>query len=226
MIITESLKQKIPKQLKPLLRMALRAWWRVYRMLLSPIMNRIKISKFRKIGQLKLNIGCGKVKLPGWVNIDIEAGADLVIDVRKGLSFDDNSVDFIYNEHFIEHLSYEECERVLKEFWRVLKKGGVLRIATPDLDYIINKYVTDWKDQEWLSWPEYNFIKTRGEMLNTCFYRWRHKYLYNEEDLKNQLTKAGFRKIIRCEWNKSNHPELSGLETRKDSKLIMEAEKE
>lgn len=63
-------------------------------------------------------------------------------------------------------------------------------------------------------------------MINISFYWWGHKYLYNEEDLKNQLTRAGFRKILRCEWNKSNHVRLCNLETRKDSRLIMEAEKE
>lgn len=175
---------------------------------------------------LKLNIGCGKVKFPGWVNIDIEPDADLVINVRKGLPFDDNSVDFIYSEHFLEYLTFEEGEKVLREFYRCLKKEGHMRISMPDLDYVIQKYNADWKDQDWLSWSEYKFIKTRGKMINVSFYWWGHKYLYNEEDLKNQLTRAGFRKILRCEWNKSNHVGLCNLETRKDSRLIMEAEKE
>jgi len=62
-------------------------------------------------------------------------------------------------------------------------------------------------------------------MINIAFRWWDHKYLYNEEDLRNQLIKAGFQKIKRCEWNKSNYIELAGLETREDSKLTMEAEK-
>jgi predicted SAM-dependent methyltransferase len=55
------------------------------------------------------------------VNIDIEPGADLVIDVRKGLPLDDCSVNFIYSEHFLEHLTYEEGRKVLEEFRRCLK---------------------------------------------------------------------------------------------------------
>lgn len=226
--LTESLKQKTPKKLRPLLITAMQILRIVYVSLFyRTIKNKILIKKLRKSDKLKLHVGCGNVKLLGWVNIDVEPGAaDLIIDVRKGLPFDDNSVDFIYNEHFIEHLTYEEGQKVLKEFWRVLKKGGVLRIATPDLDYIINKYMSNWKDQDWLSWPEYSFIKTRGEMLNVSFRWWGHKYLYNEEDLRRQLDRANFKKIIRCEWGKSKYVELSGLETRKDSKLILEAEKE
>lgn len=194
-------------------------------MLLSPG-KRIKVARFKRYDLLKLNIGCGKVKIPGWVNIDIKPGADLVINVGKELPFSDNSVDLIYNEHFLEHLTFEEGEKVFREFHRCLKKGGILRIAMPDLDYVTQKYNTDWKNQDWLSWPEYKFIKTKGMMINTAFRWWGHKYLYNEEDLRIHLVKAGFKKIVRCEWNKSSHVGLRGLETRKDSKLILEAEKE
>lgn len=220
-------KQKCINILKLLLRIALQAYQVVYRRaaLLSPI-NRYKATRFKKRRPLKLNVGCGEVKLPGWVNIDIEPGADLVIDIRKGLPFDDSSVDFIYSEHVLEHLTFEEGEKILREFYRCLKIGGVLRIAMPDLDYIIRKYNADWKNQGWLSWPEYEFIKTRGQMINISFRWWGHKYLYNEEDLRNQLIKAGFRKKMRYNRNKSNFTELCNLETRKDSKLIMEAKKE
>ena len=116
--------------------------------------------------------------------------------------------------------------KILREFYRCLKKGGALRTAIPDLDYVIQKYNTDWKNQDWLSWPEYEFIKTKGRMINIAFRWWGHKYLYNEEDLRNHLVNAGFKRIVRCKWNKSSHVELCGLETRKDSKLILETEKE
>jgi predicted SAM-dependent methyltransferase len=148
------------------------------------------------------------------------------MDVRKGLPFDNNSVDFIYCEHVLEHLTFEEGERVLREFKRCLACRGRMRIAMPDLDYVIKKYNTDWKNQDWLSWPGFKFIESRGQMINISFRWWGHKYLYNEEDLRNQLIKVGFKKIMGCEWNKSNNIELCNLETRKDSKLIMEAEKE
>ena len=127
MSILESFGREIPDNLKPPLRMALQAYRRVYgkAILLSPI-NRFKATRFKKMRPLKLNIGCGKAKLSGWVNIDIEPGADLVIDVKKGLPFDDNSVDFIYSEHVLEHLIFEEGEGVLREFERCLKGGGVV----------------------------------------------------------------------------------------------------
>jgi predicted SAM-dependent methyltransferase len=224
---TEALKQKFPTPIKLLLKIGWQACcWMYSKAILLFQVNRFKLAKIRKMETLKLNVGCGKVKLPGWVNIDIEPDADLVLDIRNNLPFDNNSVDFIYNEHVIEHFTYEEGDKILTEFERCLKPEGVLRIATPDLDYIIQTYSSDWKTADWLSWPEFEFIKTRGQMINISFRWWGHKYLYNEEDLRNKLIKAGFRKIKRTEWNKSNFTDLSGLETRKDSILIMEAEKE
>ncbi|NQS88896.1 methyltransferase domain-containing protein [Patescibacteria group bacterium] len=193
--------------------------------LLSPI-RYVKLIKLKKIKPLKLNIGCGKVKYPGWVNIDIEPDADLVIDIRKGLPFRDDSVDYIYCEHLLEHFSYEEGERILREFRRCLQGKGIARIGMPDLDYVVQKYNTDWENQDWLHWPEHEFIKTRGQMINVSFRRWGHKYLYNEEDLRIQLNKARFTNVIRCKLNESSHAELCNLETRKDTKLVMEAEKQ
>lgn len=187
--------------------------------------NHLKALKFRNKKYLKLNVGCGSIKFPEWVNIDIEPNADICADVTKGLPFSDNSSKFIFNEHFIEHITYEEGEKVLKDFYRILEKGGILRIATPDLDYIIDKYNNNWKDQEWLTWPELQFIKTKGQMINISLRSWGHKYMYNEEDLRIQLLNAGFSNINRCDWNISSYEELSGRETRKDSILILEAEK-
>lgn len=185
-----------------------------------------KISRLKNISPLKLNIGCGQVRLTGWVNIDIEPNADLIVDVRKELPFNDDNVDFIYNEHLLEHLTFEEGKKFLLECYRCLKKCGVLRIAMPDLDYIIRKYNSDWANQDWLSWPGFKFIETKGMMINVSFRYWGHQYLYNEEDLRKQLTQAGFKNISRCNWNVSTHSELTDLETRKDSVLIIEAEKD
>jgi len=173
----------------------------------------------------KLHVGCGNVKLPGWLNIDVEPGADLVIDVREGLPFEENSIDFIYNEHFVEHFTYEEGEKVLREFWRCLKKEGVLRIATPDLDFLVQIYNKDFKNQDWFP-AGFEFVKTKGMAMNMAFRWWGHQYVYNEEELTGQLVKVGFQNIKRCELNKSNYPELSNLETRKESTLILEAVKE
>ena len=84
----------------------------------------------------KLHVGCGQVALPGWVNIDNQPlrGVDRVLDVTQGLPFRD--VSFIFAEHFIEHLSWEDGLKFLKECRRALSDGGVLRLSTPKLDWV------------------------------------------------------------------------------------------
>jgi predicted SAM-dependent methyltransferase len=172
---------------------------------------------------LKLNIGCGSVYLEGWINIDIESEtADLHHDMRTPLPYHDNSVDFIYNEHFIEHLTAEEGVRVMKEFHRVLKPEGVLRIATPDLRYVLFRYFFFWRSQDWIQkW--HRELKTRAEMINKSFYSWEHRYLYDSEELRRRLGEAGFTRLSKKSFGKSDYSELRGLETRRDSRLIIEA---
>lgn len=224
MSICKSLKNNIPEEFQPFLKKLWSCLRGVYSCIIRySLFNYFKIRRLKRLKDLKINIGSGKAKLQGWLNIDIEPGADLVLDIRKRLPFSDESVTFIYSEHILEHLTYEEGRRFLLECYRCLRKGKILRIAMPDLDEIVQKYETNWRNQDWLSWPGFQWIKTKGQMLNIAFRWWGHKYLYNEEDLRNQLDEIGFGIITRCEWNKSSRSELCNLETRKDSKLIVEA---
>ena len=178
----------------------------------------------------KLHIGCGSVKFSGWLHIDycqIAEVTDIVWDVTKGIPFiANNSCYLIYNEHFLEHLSIEQGCYFLSECYRALELGGVLRIATPSLAYIIEKYTSDnWRDQEWLNWKEYEFIQTRAEMLNIAMRWWGHQWVYDREELHRRLKEAGFTVVKDVEWGEGDILELRSLETRKDSILICEAYK-
>ncbi len=175
---------------------------------------------------LMLHIGCGGVYFPGWINIDINSEkADLKYDIKERLPYGDNTVDFIYSEHVIEHFNVEEGLRLLAEFYRILKCNGVVRIATPDLDYIIFRYYFFWKKQDWIKKYGYEWIKTKAEMMNISLREWGHFYVYNEEELRRRLKEIDFKKIHRKKINKSDYYELKNRETRKDSKLILEAVK-
>jgi predicted SAM-dependent methyltransferase len=178
---------------------------------------------------LKLHLGCGDVHLHGWVNIDLASRArelrqapDLDADVRKALPFAAGAARLIYHEHLMEHLAVDEGRRCLEDWFRVLEPGGVVRIATPDLEYLVERYQHGWRDQAWLGQPEYAFIQTRAEMMNVAFRWWGHQYLYDGEELERRLREAGFGGIRRCALGQSAVPELAGLETRADSRLIIE----
>jgi predicted SAM-dependent methyltransferase len=90
-----------------------------------------------------LNIGCGARFHPEWTNLDL-APADLSIrahDARLGLPFKENTFDFVYHSHVLEHFTLREGSKFLAECFRVLKPEGVLRVAVPDLESIAREYL-------------------------------------------------------------------------------------
>lgn len=89
---------------------------------------------------MKLHLGCGKRKLDDWVNIDLDEGSDIVHDVRQLDFIDTESVSEIYISHCLEHISRKEIFDVICEYNRVLKNDGVLRVAVPDFDSIVDIY--------------------------------------------------------------------------------------
>lgn len=170
-----------------------------------------------------LNIGCGKKHLSGFVNMDIAQPFDKKLDARKGLPYPDQTVDGVYSEHLFEHLTQAEGLGFLRECRRVLKPGGVVRIAMPDLDEIVNRYVSeDWRGDGDMFKLGFEWVVNRCEMLNIAMREWGHKHVYNEEELIRIAQSAGLESIKRCDHGKSDTPEFVGRETRNGSKLIME----
>ena len=182
---------------------------------------------------IKLHIGCETVYMDGWINIDNNSDnniekLDMNVDLRNRLPFEDDSVDFIFNEHFLEHLTWDEGLQAIKEFMRVLKPGGVLRIAMLDLARSVQIY----EDKNWeINNIEYfekcgmAFIETRAQYLNIAFREWGHKHLYDFEELERLLKKAGCVNIQKRFLHESTHEELRNLETREESTLIVDVQK-
>lgn len=187
------------------------------------------LAKYPK--KIMLNVGCGTDYKRDWINIDNNSDEnihklDLNWDLRNPLPFDEESVDYIFNEHFIEHLTVEEGQRAIKDFMRVLKKGGVLRIATPDLEVTVDKYLDIPIDKDpALKKFGLDFIQTRAERINIGFRWWGHKWIYDWEELERRLREAGCTKIKRVKLRKSKYKELSNLETREESTLVAEVTK-
>ena len=174
----------------------------------------------------RLHIGCGEVILPDWTNIDQESTvADVKIDVRQGLPAKSDSVDFIFSEHFVEHLDPNEAVAFFQEAKRVLRSGGIMRTAMPDLHHLCENYLGDWSNMPWIKDFGYEHIRTGAEMLNTCFYDWGHRWLYDHEELVRRLLEAGLSENKRRHRGKSRYPELTNLEQRQDSRLIVESTK-
>ncbi len=92
-----------------------------------------------------MNLACGsKVSLVGeWTNVDFQSPVAGVMEMNilRGLGFPDATFDAVYSAQFIEHLTLEEGERVLRDVARVLKPGGVLRLVTPDMEELARTYL-------------------------------------------------------------------------------------
>lgn len=90
-----------------------------------------------------LNIGCGYITHPEWINLDIAPTNPIVksFDFRRGLPSPSESVDACYSSHVLEHARREEAKFLIQDCFRVLKSGGVVRIVVPDLEIIVREYL-------------------------------------------------------------------------------------
>lgn len=102
------------------------------------------LSKFN--GMRNLHLGCGTNIIRSFVNIDIAGSCELKWDVRAGIPFPDGSVDFIFSEHFLEHVDFDHSARfIMKECCRVLCAGGQVIIGVPDVELPLAAYARDDK---------------------------------------------------------------------------------
>ena len=129
----------------------------------------------------RLNIGCGTVCHPDWINLDIQPLVPHVRqwDVTLGLPCGDEEVDVCYSSHVVEHLCPADAEGLLRHCHRVLKDQGIVRIVVPDLEGIVREYVAALdrvdrgdalapSDHEWIVMElldQMVRVKSGGEML-------------------------------------------------------------
>lgn len=93
-----------------------------------------------------LNLACGsKISETGcWTNVDFQSPINGVIemDILKGLFFGPEKFDAVYSAQFFEHLTLKEAEKVLKNVFKIMKPGAVIRIVTPDLEELVKTYLS------------------------------------------------------------------------------------
>lgn len=169
----------------------------------------------------KLQIGSGDHPLPGWLNTDLSPSSRNVfqLDVTRRFPFADNSFDYLFCEHMVEHIAYPEGLYALSECFRVLKPGGVIRIATPDLRFLIELFRNDLSkvQRQYIEWATTNFASNAPYpadvfVLNSFVREWGHQFIYDKSLLRHSMERAGFRELTTCEPGLSRQPDLRGLE--------------
>ena len=150
---------------------------------------------------MKLHLGCGKRFIPGFVHVDL---ADFPhIDHRHDMStlpmFEDDSADLIYSSHTIEYFDREEVIKVLTEWRRVLKNGGILRIAVPDFSALVEIY-NKYKKLDLILGPLYGKMGVQGDTKQIY-----HRTVYDFPSLKKVLQEAGFKEARPYDWRQTIH---------------------
>jgi len=136
-------------------------------------------------GRVYVHLGCGRINHPKFINVDLvrREHVHYVCSVERLPMFEDNSVDLIYCAHCLEHISHLDTLRVLREWCRVLKPGGILRLSVPDFDRIIAIYEASGR--------KIDIVKTITMGGQGYPYNF-HKAIFNREYLASLLAQAGF----------------------------------
>ena len=134
-------------------------------------------------------------------------------NLKYGLPFADQSVDFVYASHVLEHFYPKVARRLLREAKRVLKPGGYIRVCVPDLQHAFDLYRSGKKEEA----LEYFFQDEHTAEFH------RHKYMYDFEILRSLLEESGFSGVQRCEFRQGRTPDIDKLDNRPHETLFVEA---
>ncbi len=154
----------------------------------------------------KVHVGCGPHnRLEGWHNVDIKPfdSVDTAMDVTKLWPF--SNLDYVYSEHFLEHLSLQDGARFLERAGVSLRPGGHIRISTPNLHWVMLTHfeLGEAALEQRLS----DTFKT-----NRAFHGWGHQFLYSEPMLRWLLEALGYQNVTVQDYGVSEDPVFQGLE--------------
>tara|TARA_B110000967_G_scaffold209987_2_gene269244 strand:+ start:6489 stop:7040 length:552 start_codon:yes stop_codon:yes gene_type:complete len=152
---------------------------------------------------MKLHLGCWHRNIPGFVHVDL---CDMDhIDYQSRIDdlpmFDDNSVSLIYSSHSFEYFDRFEASIALKEWYRILKPNGVLRLAVPNFDSLIKVYNTSGEIEDILG-PLFGRMKIQTQSGEKAIY---HRTAYNFKGLSKILLENNFSEIKKYKWQDTIH---------------------
>jgi len=168
----------------------------------------------------KLQIGCQGQVVEDWLNVDLipQSREVALMDATKPFPFENNVFQYIFSEHMIEHITFKEAEFMLKECYRIMKPGGVIRISTPNIQFLMDLYnnpkteVQDGYIKQSATFIEGKMPLTATSVINNFFKDWGHQYIHDFESLELLLTNAGFVNVQQMEVGNSSNKALLNME--------------
>ena len=150
------------------------------------------------MSEIRLNLGCASRLLSGYINVDLDSIEEIKnrypnIEIDEDqqflqanildLPFEDNTVDEIRADAFMEHMSFKEESQMFKEVYRALKPGGLFVFSVPDFEDAVRKWLAaeeDWRD----------FYRDDDEAIAQS--HWFGQYSYSTSSRWGYLTAAIF----------------------------------
>lgn len=188
---------------------------------LARAMRPYQISKYLRSSQdfAGLQIGAGPHRLAGWLKTDLSPTnlTTVYLNAAKRFPFADETFDCVVAEHIIEHISYDEALRMLRECHRVLKRGGVARISTPDIEltHRLMHHPLAPELERYVSWSNAEFGQPDDSpihVVNRLQHEWGHQFLYDAATLTDAFRRAGFVDTAQCKPGMSDHPALVNVD--------------
>jgi len=135
-------------------------------------------------------------------------------NATKRIPVNDASVDVLYSSHMLEHLDGAEVDAFLRECLRVLAPGGILRVAVPDLERRIDKYIISKDADEFMS-----SLHVMGEKPKSILAKlvWlivgprHHSWMYDGPSLCRTLSAHGFLEPVVLRAGETTIPDPGSL---------------
>ncbi|HWU61095.1 MAG TPA: methyltransferase domain-containing protein [Ensifer sp.] len=152
---------------------------------------------------MKLHLGCWHRYIPGFVHVDL---CDMPhIDHKTSIDslpmIETGSAELVYSSHSFEYFDRQQAPVVLSEWRRVLKPGGVLRLAVPDFEALVRLYLQTGELSKILG-PLYGRMEIKTEAGPATLY---HRTTYDFASLAALLTECGFENVVRYDWRDTVH---------------------
>jgi predicted SAM-dependent methyltransferase len=142
------------------------------------------------------------------------------LNLTKKLGFLDDSVDAVYASHVWEHLYFEEALKLTEECYRILKPGGLLRLAVPNLKYHVETYLNSASEDAALVLNEQLLYRPKSRPASTLMRLYiamadfhSHKFMYDAPYLMKIMKEAGFTEVTEMECKMSRIEEIAEIES-------------